>query len=105
MTMNTDTFDPNDFFRQITLKICGTLDMGRGMMACCRYLRQFMPADELLLNYYDPALDLIRTIARASRRDYTGEEALIKIPDSFDTPEFLAAWPRFRSATLRKPIR
>lgn len=94
MTMNTDTFDPNDFFRQITLKICGTLDMGRGMMACCRYLKQFMPADELLLNYYDPALDLIRTIARASWQDYSGEEEIIKIPDTFDTMEFLGAWPR-----------
>lgn len=90
--MNTE--HPNEFFRQITLKICGTLDMGRGMMACCRYLRQFFPADELLLNHYDPALDLIRTIARANRRDYTGEEVIIKIPDDFDMPEFLAAWPR-----------
>ncbi len=96
MKMNTDTFDPNDFFRQVTLKICGTLNMGRAMMACCSYLRQFMPADELLLNYYDPALDLIRTITRADSRNYTGEEEIIKIPDDFDVPEYLAAWPRIQ---------
>ncbi len=94
MTMNTDTFNPDDFFRQITLRICGTLDMARGMMACCRYLGQFVPADELLLNYYDPAIDLISTIARAGRRNYTGEEVIIKLPDDFDGLEFLANWPR-----------
>jgi transcriptional regulator with GAF, ATPase, and Fis domain len=41
--------DENEFFREITLRVCGNLDFECAMQECLRYLKSFMPADCLHL--------------------------------------------------------
>jgi transcriptional regulator with GAF, ATPase, and Fis domain len=58
--------DENDFFRQATLRICGSLDMETAMRQCLQYLRQVMPADHLSLILYDRSLEVVRAVLIAS---------------------------------------
>ena len=56
--------DENKFFREITLRICGSLDIEKALWNCLLYIREIMPADELMLTVYDPAagsLDIVAT--------------------------------------------
>jgi formate hydrogenlyase transcriptional activator len=57
--------DPNEFFREITLKLCGHLEIEAGLHACIKYLSQHMPADAIYLEKYEEDLGAMRYIARA----------------------------------------
>lgn len=56
----------NEFFRNITLKICGHLKVEEGLKACIEYLSQYIPADRLYLERHDHGPDEMRPLARAS---------------------------------------
>jgi len=58
--------DENEFFRNITLKICGNLEIEEGLHACIQYLSRHMPADAIYLDKYEKDLGAIRYIARAN---------------------------------------
>ena len=58
--------DPDEFFRNITLKLCGHLQIEEGLRACIRYLSRHMPADYLYLEKYDESLGAVRYVARAN---------------------------------------
>ena len=58
--------DPDEFFRSITLKLCGHLEIEEGLRACIRYLSRHMPADYLYLEKYDESLGAVRYVARAN---------------------------------------
>ena len=45
--------DENEFLRQATLKICGSLDREKGLQECFNYLVNFRPADNLYLERYE----------------------------------------------------
>jgi transcriptional regulator with GAF, ATPase, and Fis domain len=57
----------NEFFRQATLRICGSLDIDRALFNTCAYLEKFLPLDAVGLYLYDPALNLVTRVARVSR--------------------------------------
>jgi transcriptional regulator with GAF, ATPase, and Fis domain len=63
---NGTSVDQNDFFRQATLRICGSLDMETAMRQCLQYLSQVMPADHLSLILYDRGLEVVRAVLIAS---------------------------------------
>ena len=58
--------DDNEFFRQMTLRICGTLEIEAAMCACVRYLRGIVPVDRIFLQVYESELGAMRTVATAS---------------------------------------
>ena len=58
--------DPNKFFREITLKLCGHLEIEEGLHACIKYLSRYMPADAIYLEKYEEDLGAMRYIARAN---------------------------------------
>jgi len=58
--------DESAFFRQATLMICGNLEIEVAMMACLKYMRQYIPADRMFLQVNEPSLGAIRTIATAT---------------------------------------
>jgi hypothetical protein len=58
--------DPNKFFREITLKLCGHLEIEEGLHACIKYLSLHMPADAIYLQKYEEDLGVMRFIARAN---------------------------------------
>ncbi len=59
--------DENEFFRKVTLKICGHLEIEKGLRACVEYLSEHMPADRLyLVDRHDHGSGEMRPLARAN---------------------------------------
>jgi transcriptional regulator with GAF, ATPase, and Fis domain len=57
--------DENDFFKEITLRICGSLDLEKALWHCLLYVREVFPADELNLTVYDLNLSVLERVAWA----------------------------------------
>ncbi len=57
--------DEKEFFREITLRICGNLEIEEGLRSCLEYLAKFMPADSLYLEKNEHELGAMRFVARA----------------------------------------
>ncbi|MCP3891679.1 MAG: hypothetical protein GY702_22840 [Desulfobulbaceae bacterium] len=73
--------DENEFFRQATLRICGNLDIARGLQECFNYISQHMPADNLYLERYEMDMSAIRIIAHANQSGYRNLDVLIPLLD------------------------
>ena len=58
--------DTNAFFREATLRICGSLNQAESLHQVLLYLRSFIPVDRAFLNYYDTGIGAYITIAQAS---------------------------------------
>ncbi|MFC1651219.1 sigma 54-interacting transcriptional regulator [Candidatus Latescibacterota bacterium] len=58
--------DENKFFREITLRICGNLEIEKAMVSFLQYVQDYIPADRLFLEYYDKNERAMRTIADAT---------------------------------------
>ncbi len=46
--------DPNQFFRDVTLALCSSLDINTALHRCLLYLRDLLPVDTLVLGLSDP---------------------------------------------------
>lgn len=57
--------DENDFFREVSIRICGSLDLDKALGSCFEYVTRVMPLDELLIVAYDRDLGCLRKIAAA----------------------------------------
>ena len=57
--------EANEFFREVTLRLCSHLEIEEGLRACVAYLSQHMPADTLYLERNEPELGAMRIVARA----------------------------------------
>ena len=58
--------DENAFYRQATLRICGHLEIEEALVSSLNFLRQEMPVDRMLLQFFDHDLNAIRTVAIAT---------------------------------------
>lgn len=56
-----------DFFFEATRRICGNLEIEEGLHSCIKYISQFMPADRMYLQRYQPDLDSMHLIARTDK--------------------------------------
>ncbi|OPY82843.1 MAG: Formate hydrogenlyase transcriptional activator [Syntrophorhabdus sp. PtaU1.Bin153] len=70
--------DENQFFREMTLRICGSLEIEKALWRCFLYVREIMPANELILTVYNPAAGTLDVVATAN--DAGGEVCTDKIP-------------------------
>jgi hypothetical protein len=59
----------NEFFREIALRLCGSLDVEKSLWECLLYVRGALPADEILVMDYDENAGLAKVPATA---DSTG---------------------------------
>ncbi|MBU4037423.1 MAG: hypothetical protein KKA35_13440, partial [Proteobacteria bacterium] len=57
--------DENYFFREATLRICGSLEIERALWDCFMYIRDHIPADIMLIAVYDPVHVVAEIIAKA----------------------------------------
>lgn len=69
--------DEKEFFREITLRICGHLEIEEGLKACLEYLAQHMPADCIYLERHEYELGAMRVIARARERKAEKMDVLV----------------------------
>jgi formate hydrogenlyase transcriptional activator len=60
------TLDKNEFFRNVTLRICENLRIEQGLRNCIEYLAEHMPADRIYLQRYERELGAMRLVAWAS---------------------------------------
>jgi transcriptional regulator with GAF, ATPase, and Fis domain len=58
--------DKNDFFRQATSRICGNLEIEEALLSSLNFLRQEMPVDRMLLEFFEEGLNAMRTVAFAT---------------------------------------
>ena len=62
----TRNVNDNAFFREVTLRICSSLDIEEALIKTFDYVHQFIPADTMGLGYSDLKLAYIRTVASAA---------------------------------------
>jgi len=60
------TFDESHFFREATLRICGSLEIEKAMQRCLQFLSRFLPATHLAFHVYDRQLGIVETVAMAT---------------------------------------
>ena len=58
--------DDNDFFREATLRICGSLEIEKALGSCLQFLSISIPLDRLILQRFDDSQGAMRTIAIAT---------------------------------------
>lgn len=61
--LDLNPVDEKEFFRESTLRICGSLDIKRALLESLNYINQFIPADRLGLSVYENEYNRIRTVA------------------------------------------
>ena len=58
--------DENEFFRQLTMQICSSLDMETALRRSLDYLIRVMPVERMFLHLYERKLGAIRTIVEVT---------------------------------------
>ena len=88
-----------EFFRAVTLRICGSLEIGKALQNCLAYVRTVMPADELVLSVYEPQHGSLRVVATASDDGGAPETEEVVLPLLLRKElEQAARYPRVRAA-------
>jgi len=59
--------DENELFRQVTLRICGNLNIEIAMESCQEYMANIMPVAGMILHLFSNDLSTVRTIAHVTR--------------------------------------
>lgn len=58
--------EESKFFREATLRICGSLEIEKAMQQCLRFLARYLPATHLAFHVYDRELGIVETVALAT---------------------------------------
>ena len=69
--------DEKDFFREATLKICGSLEIEKALWHCFTYIRNYIPADMIFMCIYDAGAGISEIFAKADARG--GQIVSIKV--------------------------
>ena len=72
-----ESIDENIFFRNATIRICGSLNIEKAMLNCLTYIADFLPACGMIIGLYEPEQDTLRCIAEVLLK---GEKKLIVPP-------------------------
>ncbi len=75
------TIDDNDFFREGTLQICGSLEIEKALGSCLQFLRKSMPVDRAILQQFDENTNSMRTLAMATDSDWTAVDYLTPLSE------------------------
>ncbi len=72
------TIDESEFFREATLRICGSLEIENALQRCLHYLARYLPATHLCFHVYDRKLGIVETTAMATAE--SGRAMSLRIP-------------------------
>lgn len=73
--------DKNEFFREITIRICGTLEIEQALFSTLQFLRTNVPIDIMFLEYYDKQIEAMRTLAKATPRSGQLLDLVVRVSD------------------------
>ncbi|MDR3580195.1 MAG: sigma 54-interacting transcriptional regulator [Oryzomonas sp.] len=71
----------DEFFRQVTIRICGSLQIETALCRAFEYLRGFFPLDEMYLDILDSCLGAIRRIANVKNGEALSNKPIIPLPE------------------------
>ena len=91
--------DKNDFFRVMTLTICGSLDFKAALQRAFDYLNTVFPVREVILAIADKQLSAAKMVANASAASGTGQHA-VSLPLSDDFWDWLRTSEAVRAPTI-----
>ena len=94
--------DENEFFREVTLRLCSHLDIEEGLRACMEYLPRNLPADTLYLERHEGELGSMHIVARANA-DH-GERMDVYIPYTREATEAMARSGEFLAKGELPPV-
>ncbi|QTA80846.1 Transcriptional regulator, sigma54-dependent [Desulfonema limicola] len=57
--------DEKDFFREATIRICGSLEIEKALHQCLVYISEFIPADQMSFHVYHQEQGVVETVAHA----------------------------------------
>ena len=77
--------DEREFFREATLRICGSLDVQTFLYESFLYLRDYLPADSVFLTHYRPESGEHAALARASAEGSLLLNLTVSIPPDIRT--------------------
>ncbi len=77
--------DERDFFREATLRICGSLDVKTFLYESFEYLKDYIPADDMFLTHYRPDRGEHIVMARASIQGSSILNVAVPIPPEIRT--------------------
>jgi len=60
------SIEESEFFREATLRICGSLEIEIAIQRCLQYLSRYLPATTMAFHIYDRELGIVETIAIAT---------------------------------------
>ena len=63
------TVDEKAFFREATLRICGSLEIEKALMHCLHYISTFIPANQMSFHVYNRNQGIVETVANATHDD------------------------------------
>ncbi len=73
--------DENTFFREAVLRICGNLELEKGLQDCIELLSQYMPVDSLYLERHAHTLGAMHVVARATAEQSEKMDLLISFSE------------------------
>ncbi len=71
----------DEFFREVTVRICSSLQIETALRSAFEYLRQHFPLDTLFFNIFDYGLSAIRRVAHAGAGEVAIPEDIIPLPE------------------------
>jgi transcriptional regulator with GAF, ATPase, and Fis domain len=87
--------DESEFFREMTLRICGSLDIHQALSQVFDYLQNHLPVDAIGLGHNDPELTKVHVVAKVARKGshyiWAGEGDKIVLPD--EAVKFMRSLP------------
>ncbi len=90
----------NEFFQQATLRICGSIESEIALFASLRFLREEMPVDRMFLQFFEPGLNAMRTVAVATPEEGMAVDLLTPL-----TPEARQEMMQFQDEFRRQKPR
>ena len=86
--------DENEFFRNVTLRICGNLEIEEGLRSSVEYLSRHIPTDAVYLERIERHLGATRIIARADAENGKRMDVLIPLSaeGKADLEQSFALW-------------
>jgi len=77
--------DEREFFREATIRICGSLDVETFLYESFMYIRDYLPADSVVLTHYRAERSEHAALAKASAEGSTLLNLTISIPPDIRT--------------------
>ena len=73
--------DENEFFREATLRICGSLEIEKALHSCLQFLQNSIPLDRVYLQCRDENCSAMRTLATATASEYSALDYLTPLSE------------------------